>query len=456
MNKIIRALAVLLCPMTMLAFSACSDDSNEAVTGSESNSCIVTAVVLGGIPCELHTTTSDGRDSTYEGTLTGANYPLSIDQKNGRIFLADSLPAGCDISRITFSTFSFQGRAVSIRSLSTATDTIFNAADSIDCRLPRLITVYAADGSKRNYLLELMVHKQTGEEMNWSRVATHAEIAALTEQKLLAKDGVLYLFGRSDDASILLISNDDAATWIRKDLDFDINLRSVCLKDGEFFALDGSGLLSASTDGVNWTKRGSEPMSLLVASSSFLFGVSDGSIWHSVDGAAWTQDALDEAMPLPQTEWNAVSLASRTNNGYEDVLLTGLAADGTPALWRRTIDPTGRYTFPWNSLFAQIGVGAYPGLKSSALVAYDEAPLLVGLNNDGQPALYISRDRGRSWLNAEIEDPAAAAATSLCATVDEDNNLFVICGGSGEVWRGKLARLGWKTVQKEFYRSARR
>ena len=35
-------------------------------------------------------------------------------------------------------------------------------------------------------------------------------------------------------------------------------------------------------------------------------------------------------------------------------------------------------------------------------------------------------------------------------TVDENQYLWIVCGGSGQVWRGRLSQLGWATQQKVF------
>ncbi len=412
---------------------------------------MVTSAVLGGVPYTVHTTTSDGRDSTYEAMLTGANYPLSIDHIGGRIYLQDSLPAGSDVSRMTFASFTYQGSAIAIRSLTTATDTIFNLNDSTDCSLPRLITVYGADGSQRTYTLELRVHKQVGDEMNWTRLATQPQVAALQKQKLLVSGGVLYLFGQSESDTELLTSTDKGLTWERTTITPDLRPRSVTLVDDTFFALDGIGNLFTSPDGAAWTPVDGRMFTTLAGGAGRLFGVAEDMLWSSADGVSWTADELSETAPLPAKEWSGIAIASATNVGFSDLILVGLAADGTPAPWHRTIDLSGRYTFPWNS-FVGITVD-YPILRSTSLTAYDGAPLLAGLNADGTLAgLYISRDKGKTWLSSEIIAPDVLPATSVSIASDEENNLFVLLGGSGEVWCGKLARLNWNAVQHDFYR----
>ena len=36
------------------------------------------------------------------------------------------------------------------------------------------------------------------------------------------------------------------------------------------------------------------------------------------------------------------------------------------------------------------------------------------------------------------------SATSVTASVDDDQNIWLYCEGTGQVWRGHLSNLGWK------------
>ena len=437
------------------AIVGCSSDSDTTDVAT-SNNCAITSFVLGGIPCVMHTTTDDGRDSTYEAVLTGANYPLSIDQLNNRIYLNDSLPVGSDISRITFSSVNHTGVSMAIRSIVTAQDTIFNTADSTDCSLPRLFTVFASDGSSRSYTLELRVHKQSGDEMDWKQVATADEVAALQELKVLAVEGTLYVFGRRDGACELITSTDQGATWQRQSVSADLATRSVHYLQGTFVGLSRAGEVLVSTDAQTWNARSGQTFTALFVGSDAYYGLADAQIWSSQDLNTWKQDALSTTDALPVAQWDAVVLPSRTNSHYEDLILAGLDADAKPALWHRTIDTEGNYNFAWNKLQTST-THNYPILQSTSLLAYDDAPVVIGLPEENpSPELYISRDRGRTWLNTEIALPEAASATAIGATVDADNHLWVICGGTGQIWRGRLARLAWKKTTTQFYRAPKR
>lgn len=455
MKAIPRIFLLFLSFSLLLGFTACGDDTADD-TAATTNTCVIYSAVMGGLQCQIHTTTADGRDSTYEVTLTGSNYPLSIDQVNNRIYLHDSLPAGTDISRVTFTTFTYGGTNVVIRSLHEAGDTIFNTADSTDCRLPRLFTVYGSDGSQRQYTLELKVHQQTGEEMNWTQTATSPDIAALQQQRLIATDEMLYLFGRRDEQTLLLTSADGGSTWQTTELPTDLNPRSVNRFGNAFVALTSAGQVVASTDGQTWTQQGEHSFSALIVSSQKCFGIADQSIYSSTDLTTWQQDLLAANQEMPASQWSAVALPSRTNTTYEDLLLTGLAADGTPVLWSRTLAADDSYTFPWNPIHTS-ATNAYPALQQTSLILYDDSPLLAGIDSESNlPQLYVSKDRGRTWLVADYALPDISAVSSLSAATRSDNYLWLTCGGTGQVWRGRLARLAWKEIPHDYYRTPRR
>ena len=56
----------------------------------------------------------------------------------------------------------------------------------------------------------------------------------------------------------------------------------------------------------------------------------------------------------------------------------------------------------------------------------------------------LSRDNGRSWDSSIIKAPEAVVSGSLSVVMTADNYIILYCGGSGEVWKGRINRLGWK------------
>ena len=140
--KILSSPTFLMSLLATLMLGAC-DTTNDTVM-DVSRDCIVSRVTVGTLNRTLQTVSSTGADSTYQVTVNGAMYPMFIDQLNNRIYNADSLPVGTDVTKVVFADFNVSGTA-SIKSLYTGKDTIFTAKDSTDFSQPRTLTVHSAD-----------------------------------------------------------------------------------------------------------------------------------------------------------------------------------------------------------------------------------------------------------------------------------------------------------------------
>ena len=447
MNKLKKYIFFTLA-LTLACFSCGSDDDDDTTTTSQSGDCIVTNVVLGSLKCLKHTTNSAGEDSTYYVTVTGSNFPMYIDQINQEIYNADSLPVGTDISKVVFSTFAHSGKSIVIRNAETDADITFSTTDSTDFTSPRLITVNSKSGTmKRTYTVRINVHKEDADVFKWKRTAVNADIATLTDQHLIVKNGTLYDFGSNSGQAVLLTSSaNDGVNWTKSDISVaNLNVKSVQLFNGKFYSIAGTQVVT-SEDGINWTSNGcTQPLSALVATgTASIFGIYNGQMLCSSDGINWSIDQLDEAQPLPETNLCGLRLTSRTYDSVEDILVGG-TVDGNASLWRRTIDLTGTYTYPWNyfPITAEIKY-PFPALNHASFMEYDKAAMLVGLEMDGTLSeFYLSRDRGRTWKSEGYTKPTIATCTSIVAAPDNDNFIWLLCGGSGEVWKGRLNRLGW-------------
>jgi hypothetical protein len=87
------------------------------------------------------------------------------------------------------------------------------------------------------------------------------------------------------------------------------------------------------------------------------------------------------------------------------------------------------------------------------MVKYDDGILafggegIGGCNEQAYSMMYQSRDNGITWKYNPwyvFPDEFDSHATKVTATVDVANFLWLYCEGSGQVWRGRLNKLGWK------------
>jgi hypothetical protein len=66
--------------------------------------------------------------------------------------------------------------------------------------------------------------------------------------------------------------------------------------------------------------------------------------------------------------------------------------------------------------------------------------------------VYASEDGGINWRdNARYKLPADFECNDVFAmTADAQNFIWMVCGQSGQIWRGRLTQMGWATEQKAF------
>ncbi len=449
--KQFSSLAILVMCALCSAVASCGSGDDYTVITVSPSTCVVTNVELGKIPCVVNLTTAEGEDSTYVASITGSNYPMSIDHYGGRIFNVDSLPYGCDAAKVTFATLASSG-TLAINSLSQDVDTFFVATDSTDFRTPRRVTVYAPDGiAVRSYMLEVRVHQQEGDAFEWLPVGECSEVATdgIRLTALMAHEGILYAYGLENGVPIVLTAMVSAPTeWHKETMGRTIEAPTAY--EDRFYALS-NGVLVESADGVIWTEVAtnlSSPLLTLVAGSTALYGVTGMGFVSSVNGTAWTPQAADELEYLPTENCSGACLSSPTDGGYEDIVVVG-SRSGAPVVWKLNVDKSGMYSYEWN-YYPESSLNKYPcpELPLRKVFAYDSGTLLLGAEKDGASVVRLSRDNGRTWTQKEIPQLESIIG-AFVATVDSQHFVWII-GADGKILKGRFNRLGWVQQDRVF------
>lgn len=461
-KKIYRLMLLAVALVAGVTLAACSDDNTDS-TSTSTNDCLVSKVTLGSLKRTIHTTGSQGQDSTYVVGVTGSLYPMYIDQRNNLIYNNDSLPVGTNVRRVVFSTLTSSGSTLSIRSLVTGTDTVFASTDSTDFSVPRMVKAYSSDGnSARTYEMRVNVHQQEGDSASWKQYAG-AFAKGYTKLRVLCVDNSLYIYGKDENGVRLTVTPsaepDFAAQAVEVTTDGgELDVRSVRWFKEAFHALSGGKPVVSRDGGRTFVAAGGTRTFDAYAGqgSDSLYAVSGGVFYASADGAEWTPCTADEEGFRPVSDVDGVLVPSRVNSRSESVLAVGHTADGAACVWKHDIDRSGSFTYPWMYLPQTDEIDGYtcPALHNSVLFRYDSATVLAGTDANGaaQP-FYVSRDNGRTWAKGGISHPAWGDVSALGAAVDGDNHIWVVCGGTGEVWRGRVNRLGWQEDQMVYTKS---
>ncbi len=95
-----------------------------------------------------------------------------------------------------------------------------------------------------------------------------------------------------------------------------------------------------------------------------------------------------------------------------------------------------------------------PRLTNYNLLCYEDGLLAFGkapvTTSEGKPYvnIYQSRDNGITWIVKEKiyafpKEMGNTEAVTISSVVDNDNNIWLFCTGTGEVWKGRLNSAGW-------------
>ncbi len=462
MSKNIGRLCLLL--VASVLFASCLDtDYTDNITLYDDIA--ITQFNITNAKLTKHTTSSTGEDSVYvEDDQSVADYPFYIDQLNGEIYNVDSLPVGVDATRLLCSAYTKNNASVLIENRTRDSLRTLSSTDSIDFSYTRYLRAYASDGrSYRQYRVRVNVHREEAGQFRWTRLPDNADFAAMEGVKMVAFGGRVLLFGLSGGTTSLY-STADGSTWTRAAQAFGGDVyNNVAVKGDTLFVLDGSSLL-ASVDGESFYPVGSAaaPQRLVGASTSELYGLEGGLIVRSADGGrTWSADALgDDPVQMPATDIASVTVPYDYVDSTDYVLLVGNRsvaehqADTTARVWRKIVEyAAGSESSRWVYMEADSrNYYPLPRLSGLNVLDYDGRKIAFGGAGIGDctespyASMYESRDGGLTWQRSTtytFPDGFDSAAVAVGATADGSGNIWVVCAGSGEVWRGRLNSIDW-------------
>ena len=93
-----------------------------------------------------------------------------------------------------------------------------------------------------------------------------------------------------------------------------------------------------------------------------------------------------------------------------------------------------------------------PRMENLCITTYDNTLIAIGgdgigeCKEEGLTSIYASKDNGLVWRKYELvslPDEMISSKKVFAMTSDRFNYLWIICGESGQVWKGRLNRLGW-------------
>lgn len=463
-------IAVLLAALFSLVSCLDTNDGDYVYTDDSA----VTAFSVTSAKKAVHVKASNGTDSVYYTTATLTAYKFVIDQQRCVIYNPDSLPYGVDPTKLLVSANSVNSGSLVLKSMTSDSLSYLSTTDSLDFSKPRELQVYSLSGAAvRKYEVRVNVHQEPADKFNWTKLPNPTAFTSAngvksfvvttasgaTRRFLLASDGMTTTVYRADG---------DKA-WTAATPDFNHTLaaetyRSAAVKHDTLFVCD-NGVVMATTDGDTWTQQATAEAGvtrIIAANPIRLYAYNnEGAMLSSDDsGKTWKAAGMDEsASLLPNSETAYATLPLTTNaNAFRTLLIGSVPEASTTAfsIWGK-IDEGDAYSEnqPWmfydhNTLNRH----ELSLMQNFSAFTYDGKIMMVG-NEDRVylPNFYGSRDGGITWeADTVITSPLGFFVTGpYTVSVDKDNFIWFVSGKTGETWRGRINRLGWKKEQYEYY-----
>lgn len=470
----------------ILAASCLGDDTDSDITYYDDTA--ITSFSLGTLNRYLVTKATsefneDGtpKDSTYTVTVTGSDYKFYIDQAARMIYNADSLPQGTDAEHVICNVSSKNAGIIVIKDIDSDTLRYYSSSDSVDFSSPREFQVYSTSGkTHRSYTVSINVHKEDPDSFRWNAVGTCDRFASMKGMKAVEFGDKVMVYGSDGNSTSVYSTNaGDGSSWTAGTMNVGLDAdawKNIVVHGNVIFTLSGGELL-VSADGINWQSgsmlNGDDgspvPVRLAGAGKVKLYAIdAEGDIVSSENnGVSWQKDSrMGEKDMLPSEDISTAAVSLITNPDAERIIMTGnrnladCPEDSVAMVWNKVEEySSGSERHGW--IFCNEDNNyRLPRLSNLKMTVYGDALIAVGGRGLGTSTaeafsqIYVSQDNGLTWHSDDSyilpEDFTNGDSDVFAMTVDKDNCLWIICGGNGAVWRGRLNRLGWADNQTSF------
>ena len=340
---------------------------------------------------------------------------FSIDLNNRRIFNADSLPLGTDVSAVavkltTDECSECKFHMTSLHGTDTVVDYLTSPDEKLNFTKPVTLTIRSYNGAvEMSYDVSVNVHELKNDSLWWDdKGCLPLPASSPSAQRAVKMGDRAYVLCRTQGGwSLSRSENVFAGTWsaIATDLPADADITSFNASDDTLYILDGNGNLLSSADGAAWTPAGAIGWRAITAvypgGVLGLKAAADGSLRH-VAYPSGAESAVASDFPVEGYSQSILS-SSKWAPRPQVMIAGGRTATGTltGATWAYD-----------GSTWAKVGKGL-PAAEGYAVARYTivqtdtlswqskRIPALVAIGGRGalkcQRSVYVSRDMGMNW-----------------------------------------------------------
>lgn len=455
-----------------LIVSSCLDD--DKVTIESSSDATIYSFSINNIK-----TTIIEKNDTTTFTIEGTDYKFSIDQKQGIIYNADSLPFKTDVSKVVVNITDAGGpiyyQTDKGDSLWFSTDSLdFTKAVSLETAIP--FTVYALDGvTKKSYKVWMNVHKADPDSLKWNKInaCQFPGTSILGRQKAIFYENKIYVFAENDlQVKVTFTGMNDGKEWsslseLQGITTGKANYSSVIVFNNQLYITDEKGYIYNSSNGIDWKSvpTNMENISTFVASftnspvvstrlyseDKRLIGIKGEKFIQTADGMSWEEY---EKIPNNFSVTNFVSTPAyltATNPDIERVTIGGFTVvDTATVIWSILSNERSCVQIsPENN-------NSYvcPKLENIAIIHYNDSLYAFGgkeINKENGlkafQTFYCSPDKGLTWKpsSKKMAFPASFLGKSndFSYVIDSNQYIWMMWSGENEVWKGRINKLGF-------------
>lgn len=459
MYKKIMSLAVLL--SALLLCSSCLNNTDDDYTYNDDSA--ITAFQLGNVQYVAGQYKATGKDSIVSKDFSSVKF--RIDQLGRRIYNVDSLPMQAMASKVLCSASTYNSGMIGLKSATSDTVKYFSSTDTIDFTTPRELIVYSNSGlGFRRYKVEVNVHKQDSAAFVWQQMESLPEKAKEMKglrlhisgdaMQLVGNDGErTYLFGGKGNASHVCINADYAdATGLWRGMVSNGDNSFVLMPDGRIALMSEDWYYEMASPGVSLTAlaaASANGVTALDADGKLVRVLAEQRDDHTHAFSWVAEDTDDDTSLFPTKGVGSAKLPLATNSDCMQVIVAGHnQGDTHSSVWSKIED--GDNSQQWMRYTTDDNTKLLPAFDNLQMGAYNGELVAMG-HNDGDltAKFYRSNDRGMTWqADSVVTLPEGFSSNGAIAfTIDSDNFVWLACGGSGQVWRGRQNFLGWEKRQ---------
>lgn len=394
---------------TLLA-TACNDKSDDPVTVTETYA--NTAV----------TSFSLQKDDSVVAKLDSVYF--SIDLVGARIYNADSLPLGTDVSKllVKVGTSSAKSCNLTFRVPDTSRDTTINIIESPNDSInfsdgPVKMVVTSYDGTaQRTYEVKVNVHKSIPDTLVWDnfngRKLPSVLNAAKYQKTVLYKEEAWCFTSDGTSSSLAMTATPfDPESWTvtAATLPAGADVNSIEATTEALYLIDADGTLHTSADGLAWTSTGVKMNHIYGGYGNVMLGArKDTDGWKQVTYPASSELPIPADCPVDGTS-QLITYETKWSSAPMSIMIGGRKADGklTGESWVFDGQTWGQLST--KGLDECEGVALFPYMtirsNSSNWSVTNRSALLAigGKKSDGavDKTVYVSYDFGITWNKAD-------------------------------------------------------